>query len=199
MIMRSKNLLTANTFLSSLLAGLCISIGGTAFLSVGGGLIGAVLFSIGLLLVIEMGHDLFTGKVCYAKIANIPSLLLILVGNILSCIIVGSLVAMTRPSVIGFAEEICRNKLSEPWWAVIILGMFCNFMIYYAVANKNPVITVFCVVVFITCGFEHSIANTYYMTVSGLLGSLRGILYILLNISGNTIGGLLIHRLVIRQ
>ena len=39
MIMRSKYLLTANTFLSSLLAGLCISIGGTAFLSVGGGLI----------------------------------------------------------------------------------------------------------------------------------------------------------------
>jgi len=199
MSMRSSNSITTGMFISSLLAGLCISIGGTAFLSVGGGLPGAVLFSIGLLLVIEMGHNLFTGKVCFAEIANIPNLLMILVGNILSCIIVGSLVAMTRPSVIGFAEEICRNKLSEPWWAVIILGMFCNFLIYYAVANKNPVITVFCVVVFITCGFEHSIANTYYMTVSGLLGSLRGILYILLNISGNTIGGLLIHRLVIRQ
>lgn len=186
----------SSKFISSLLAGLCISIGGTAFLSVGGGLPGAILFAIGLLLVIEMGHDLFTGKVCFAKIANIPSLLLILVGNILSCIIVGSLVAMARPSVIGFAEEICRNKLSEPWWAVIILGMLCNILIYYAVANKNPVITVFCVVAFITCGFEHSIANTYYMTVSGLLGSLRGILYILLNIAGNTLGGLLIYRLV---
>ena len=199
MTMRSSNSITTGMFVSSLLAGLCISIGGTAFLSVGGGLPGAILFSIGLLLVIAMGHDLFTGKICFAKISNIPSLLLILVGNILSCIIVGSLVAMTRPSVIGFAEEICRNKLSEPWWAVIILGMFCNFLIYYAVANKNPVITVFCVTAFILCGFEHSIANTYYMTVSGILGSLRGILYILLNIVGNTLGGILICRLVIRQ
>ena len=199
MTMRSSNSITTGIFISSLLAGLCISIGGTAFLSVGGGLPGAILFSIGLLLVIAMGHDLFTGKVCFAKISNIPSLLLILVGNILSCIIVGSLVAMTRPSVIGFAEEICRNKLSEPWWAVIILGMFCNILIYYAVENKNPVITVFCVTAFILCGFEHSIANTYYMTVSGILGSLRGILYILLNIVGNTLGGILICRLVIRQ
>lgn len=194
--MRSSNTIIRGIFISSLLAGLCISIGGTAFLSVGGGLPGAVLFSIGLLLVIEMGHNLYTGKVCFAQIANIPNMILILVGNILSCIVVGSLVAMTRPSVIGFAEEICRKKISEPWWAVIILGMFCNILIYYAVANKKPVITVFCVVAFITCGFEHSIANTYYMTVSGLLGSLRGILYILLNIAGNTIGGLLIHRLV---
>lgn len=198
-MMRSSNTITMGIFISSLLAGLCISIGGTAFLSVGGGLIGAILFSIGLLLVIEMGHNLYTGKVCFAQIANIPNMILILVGNILSCIIVGSLVAMIRPSVIGFAEEICRNKLSEPWWAVIILGMFCNILIYYAVANKKPVITVFCVTAFITCGFEHSIANTYYMTVSGLLGSLRGILYILLNIVGNTIGGLFIYRLVIRQ
>ena len=88
---------------------------------------------------------------------------------------------------------------AELRWAVIILGMFCNFLIFYAVVNKNPVITVFCVVVFITCGFEHSIANTYYMTVSGLLGSLRGILYIMLNVIGNTLGGILICRLVIRQ
>ena len=54
-------------FKSSLLAGLCIAIGGTVFLKVGG-LAGAILFSFGLLTVVHYGYKLYTGTAGFIKL-----------------------------------------------------------------------------------------------------------------------------------
>ena len=47
-----------------------------------------------------------------------------------------------------------------------------------------------CVMVFILCGFEHSVANMYYISVANLL-SLKSLLYILIMILGNSVGSIL--------
>ena len=53
------------TFASAVLAGICIGIGGTVYLSLDNKVIGAVLFTIGLFVICTSGLHLFTGKVCY--------------------------------------------------------------------------------------------------------------------------------------
>ena len=53
-------------FSSAVLAGICIGIGGCAFLSLESKLIGALFFTVGLFTICTFRLDLFTGKVCYA-------------------------------------------------------------------------------------------------------------------------------------
>ena len=53
------------TFVSAILAGLCIGFGGIAFLSIENKVIGALFFTVGLFCVCNFKLHLFTGKVCY--------------------------------------------------------------------------------------------------------------------------------------
>ena len=50
---------------SSVLAGICISLGGAVFLSVENRVFGSALFTVGLFTICTFGLHLFTGKVCY--------------------------------------------------------------------------------------------------------------------------------------
>ena len=53
------------TFVSAVLAGISVGLGGLVFLSVENRVVGAALFTIGLFAVCTFGFHLFTGKVCY--------------------------------------------------------------------------------------------------------------------------------------
>ena len=52
-------------FISGMMAGLAISLGGTVFLSVDSKIIGALAFTVGLFSVCTRGLALYTGRVCY--------------------------------------------------------------------------------------------------------------------------------------
>ena len=52
-------------FFSGCVAGLCIALGGTVFLSSDSKILGAVLFTVGLFTICTFEFSLFTGKVCY--------------------------------------------------------------------------------------------------------------------------------------
>ena len=54
----------AKIFLSALLAGAIVAVGGTAYLSIESGVIGALFFTVGLFVICTRGLHLFTGKVC---------------------------------------------------------------------------------------------------------------------------------------
>ena len=77
-------------FVSSVLAGMCIAMGGTVFLRLkdafpGGNVVGALLFTVGLFVVCTRGYALFTGKACYIfdnPPAYLGKLLLIWLGNL---------------------------------------------------------------------------------------------------------------------
>ena len=53
------------TWLRSVMAGICIAVGGAVNLSVDNKVVGAALFSTGLFTICTLGYYLYTGKVCY--------------------------------------------------------------------------------------------------------------------------------------
>jgi len=181
-----KNAPWFKLFIQSLLAGMCIALGGTVFLRVkdafpAGTAVGAMLFSVGLLVICTRGYALFTGKAC-ALFDNKPSYLfnlaLIWAGNFLGT----GLVAMAeRATVINgiaaAAESLVTAKLQSPPVSLFILGIFCNIFIFISVSGyaKAPHETgkylslILGVTCFILCGTEHCIADMYYFWVSGLM------------------------------
>ena len=53
--------------IQAILSGICISIAATVFLSVGGGVIGSLLFSMGLLIILSFQFKLYTGAIGYVS------------------------------------------------------------------------------------------------------------------------------------
>ena len=79
--------------------------------------------------------------------------------------------------------------------SALIKGIFCGVLMYMAVSiyrdhNKNIAGILFCIPVFILCGFEHSIADMFYFAASGIV-SFKALIFILIIILGNAVGGML--------
>lgn len=182
-----------NTYISAFIAGMCIALGGCCYLSVDNKVLGAFLFSLGLLTICMNEFSLFTGKVCFARtMDDVKHLIIIWIGNFVGCALFGGLIRFAKPQVISKAVEMCDAKLLEGW-RVIPLGILCNVLIYFAVVNyknlydtKKSFLLIMCVMAFILCGFEHCVANMFYFIVAGKFN----IGYLLLNTVGNVIGGL---------
>ena len=189
-------------FLSAILAGICIGIGGTAFLLVDSTIVGAFLFAIGLFVICTSGLHLYTGKVCYCldnPVSYLIDLSVIWTGNLVGTWCVAKLMLLTR-SGFGLAQKaasICETKLSDSVGSVFILAFFCNILIYFAVDGYQNIeheigkyLAVFLgVVVFVLCGFEHCIANMYYFSVAGVWEPHTWFYLIVITI-GNGVGGL---------
>ena len=176
------------TIIKSLAAGFLIGLGGTAYLAIDNKIIASFMFSIGLLVICVEGYYLFTGKVSYTN--NVSFLLIILGCNLFAAFLTGEIIAFTQPKLIPHAIDVCRNKMAEGW-RVIPLGILCNVLIYFAVEGykrRCRELVIMCVMAFILCGFEHSIANTFYFSLANVIAPW----YILLNIIGNAIGGVII-------
>lgn len=178
----------------SILAGICIGIGGCVYLGSEVKWVGAILFAIGLLTVLFYKLDLYTGKVGYFVENPTPSyiiyLLLVIVGNFIGALMVG----LMMPS--AGAEVLVQNKLANfEFLPVLFKGLLCGVLMFIAVdsfrAGKGPIATFFCVPVFILSGFEHSIADMFYFCSAGVF-TLEALVFILVVILGNAIGCLLI-------
>ncbi|HBE15232.1 MAG TPA: formate transporter [Ruminococcaceae bacterium] len=198
---------------SAVLAGIMISFGGAVYLAcvaVEKAQLGAIMFSLGLSVILIMGFLLFTGKTAYLlenKPSYIPYLLTIWLGNILGCMLMGTLVMLAKPNLAETAKTICEAKLTQSWWQTIILGALCGILVYIAVdyfrSDKDKkslpkyILVFTCVPAFILCGFEHSVADMFYFAASSAysLYSVKGIVYILLVSLGNLIGAVAFHML----
>ena len=186
-------------FLSGFAAGILISIGGTVFLSCEIRYIGAILFSVALLCICYKGYSLFTGKIGFIPEKHDKNafsvLLLGLLGNAAATILCGLAIRYAIPSVGDAAEMICTAKLDQSFFSALIRGVFCGILMYLAVSiyrDRNTIAgIVFCIPVFILCGFEHSIADMFYFAASGIV-SAQAFGYIWLIIFGNAIGGMLL-------
>lgn len=189
--------------IKSIFAGIMIGIAGTVYLRVDNNLFGAFLFSIGLLVICMYGMNLFTGKVGYVlinKFNYIYELLITIVGNFIGTFLVARLVLLTRfKSVSDKAIDLVNLKLNDNLLSIFILSILCGILMYIAVNNYKKInneigkysCIFMCVMVFILSGFEHSIANMYYISVANLL-SLKSLLYIFVMLLGNSIGSILI-------
>lgn len=189
--------------IKSIYAGIMIGIAGTAYLRVDNNIVGAFLFSIGLLVICMYGMNLYTGKIGYVlinKLNYIYELLITILGNFIGTFLVARLVLLTRfKSVSDKAVDLVNLKLNDNLLSIFILAVLCGILMYIAVNNYKKInneigkysCIFMCVMVFILSGFEHSIANMYYISVANLL-SLKSLLYILIMILGNSVGSILI-------
>ena len=190
-------------FVSGMLAGVCIAIGGTVFLSLDNKVLGAFLFTAGLFTICTQGLHLFTGKVCYifekdkSYALDIPFIWL---GNLAGTWGTAQMVRCTRigAALAEKAAGLCETKLGDSLISIFLLAIFCNILIYIAVEGFNKIphevgkylALFFGVVVFILCGFEHCVANMYYFPAAGMWSG-KTLLYLLVMTLGNTAGGVL--------
>ena len=196
-------ILIKNAFLNSLLAGVFISIGGTVFISLakdGNKLAGAILFAVALLSICMLGLFLFTGKVGYMVEDHSKNAVLALIaglaGNFIGATLFGVLLSFALPNVHEYAKGMCETKLSLNLGGVFLLAFMCGILMYtavhiYKIHNKSVAGILFCVPVFILCGFEHSIADMFYFAVARAF-TLKYALFILIVVIGNALGGMLI-------
>lgn len=174
------------------LAGIAISIGGCVYLACDVKWVGAVLFSVGLLTVVAFRLDLYTGKVGYA-VENPPSywkdILVIIVGNFLGCLLVGLMMPYDA------AVDAVDAKLRTEWYSVVFKGVMCGVLMFIAVdfhRQRGSFLAIFlCVPAFILAGFEHSIADMFYVCSAGAF-SLGSLAFILLVLLGNAIGCMIV-------
>lgn len=195
--------------------GFCISIGAMVYLSLENKIIGAFLFSIGLLSILTFQFNLYTGKI--GQIINnvdnpsyLIEVLLTWIGNFLGTALLGITIHNT-----GFIDKTVGNTTIRDTVAVMInnkansnpsdaffFAILCGILMFIAVEGYKYYIgkdkdflafAVMClpVMTFILSGFNHSIADMAYIFINGVITS--EILGYLLTVSiGNFIGGLLI-------
>lgn len=192
-----------NILFKGIYAGIMIGIGGTVYLSISNSIIGAIFFSVGLLTICIYKMNLYTGMIGYIienKLNYIVTLLLTLIGNFIGTMITSLLVLNTRIANLSVrAKEISAIKINDNYLSIFILSIFCGMLMYIAVntfkKEKDSIVrylAIFiCVIVFILSGFEHCIANMYYISLAKLW-SLKAVLSMLIMILGNSVGSIFI-------
>ena len=189
--------------ISGILAGLLIGIGGYAFLLARTRSISALpefLFSIALLTICTFQFSLYTGKICYLfdnfNWKYLCELLMMLIGNLIGAALMGTMFYFCNSEI--DISIFMKNKLVN-WYIVLLKSIGCGVLVYIAVEafNKSKniltgvLLLIMSVMTFMICGFEHSIADIFY-TFASWTCNIKIILFILLVIAGNTIGGLII-------
>lgn len=195
-----------SVFAKSVISGILIGTGGIVYLSVENKYLGAFLFSLGLFTIIQSGFSLYTGKVGYIPekpLAYIKEVAVTLLGNICGTAFTAGAVLLTHlnSSIHEKAVTVMNTKMADSLLSQIILGFFCGMLMYIAVENSricrkkghdtSAVFgTVLPVMVFILCGFNHSVADCFYLFAA--YPCLKGALYILTVALGNAFGGMTI-------
>ncbi len=188
----------------SIYSGLCIGLGGTAYLSCDNKVLGSFLFGLGLFTILNFGFNLFTGKVGYF-VKNKPCywgfLGIVWLGNFIGTFLFARMIALTRygAALQAKASALCLVKDGDSIASLLILGIFCGMLMFIAadgfksIENQiGKVVVVFLpVMVFILSGFEHCIADMFYFSLAGDISSLM-LKSLLVITVGNSIGGGLI-------
>jgi formate transporter len=186
-------------------------------------LLGGLAFSLGLLLVVVAGAELFTGNNLIAMAwagghVSTGELLrnwaLVGAANAVGAFGLAWLVwmsghtAMNGGAVARTAIGIATAKAQLPLGEAFFRGVLCNVLVCMAVwmcfAGRSvvdkAVAVVFPITAFVAAGFEHSIANLYLVPLGWLLGApidaTQALLRLAVVIAGNIFGGSVLVALV---
>lgn len=190
-----------STFTLAVMAGVFIALGAVFFtyvihdstLSVGlTKLIGGFVFSLGLILVIITGAELFTGnnlivmavisrKITLGQLLNNWGI--VFTGNFVGSLIVVFLILLTGMWTAGNASvgvtalAIADAKVDLTFWQALSKGILCNILVCLAVylcfsgrsVTDKILAILFPITAFVALGFEHSVANMYFIPAGLLL------------------------------
>lgn len=147
-----------------------------------GKIAGALIFPAGLAMVVVAGSELFTGNCLMVTallsreigpLRLLKNWLFVFIGNFIGALLVALIVTSSgvldpiSDSVVATASA----KVSMGFPVAMLRGVLCNFLVCIAVWMAFGAKTVggkiaavfFPVLLFVLCGFEHSVANMYYV------------------------------------
>ena len=211
-------------FVSAMLAGLFIGLGYRGYLIVSGimadaavgKVVGALLFPVGLLLVLIAGADLFTGNTLVTmawykkeiKLGDVAkNLSIVWLGNLVGALFLVVLVYYSNTFTGSIAEgvmHLAEKKVHLNMVELLTRSTLCNILVaitvYMSYAAKDVtgkvIISYIPIWLFVITGFEHCVANMFVLPMGYLLGADLTIGQIMANIIpvtiGNIIGGMLV-------
>lgn len=197
-------------WISSIMAGIFIAMGAMVYLAIPNTIVASLFFSTGILLVLNLHNMLFTRvwpMTVYNRTYRPVDSVIAWIGNGIGTIIVAVLIHFTRfeKGILEKIEGIGNTKLSDTPVSLLILGVFCAMFVAFAVfvggikQKQGSFAQIFYVWLFITafvfCGFEHIVADMYYLTVYFLNfgGEILDLIKVLVCVTvGNMAGGALI-------
>jgi formate/nitrite transporter len=154
--------------------------------------LGGFVFSLGLVLVVVAGAELFTGNnlLVIARAQGLISTVdvvrnwtIVLFGNLIGAVGLALIVWLSDHATMNdgaIAHEylkIATGKASLPFWTAFFRGVLCNVLVclgvWMAMAGRSVTDKVAALVLpisaFIAAGFEHSVANLYFFSMALLL------------------------------
>lgn len=163
----------------SFLAGIAISLGCIANLSVENPYIGALLFTFGLASTVVLGFDLLTGKMGN----KVPFLYLVAVGffNLCGCATVSSLYvdsSMYNPEAL---QQVLGYRNSINWLALSLGATGCGFIVsssIQAAKRGNWIVMLLGIPLFILTGMLHCVADMFYYSCAATAGLFTGRMFI---------------------
>ena len=185
--------------IKAFLAGMFIAFGGLGSQVINSAtctsFMGAFVFPVGLILVICTGSELFTGDCLMAMavtdkkislLSMVKTLILVYIGNFIGSLFVvflsfgGNMQGMFEGRLGEAMIKTASTKGSLSPGVSFEKGILCNILVCAAVliAIKTKEITgkmlaaYFPVMLFVLCGFEHSIANMYFIPMGQLLSGI---------------------------
>jgi formate/nitrite transporter len=155
-------------------------------------LLGGLAFSLGLVLVICAGAELFTGNTLAVmawasrRVSTrelLAALGIVYAANFAGALLTVGLMYATRQWDLGGAQigatalAIAASKVNLGFGQAVALGVMCNVLVALAVwlslgvrsLGAKVVAIVFPITAFVAAGFEHSIANMYFIPMGLLL------------------------------
>ncbi len=149
-------------------------------------LISGLIFPAGLILVLMAGAELFTGNnlmilaLCERKISLaqlLRSWVVVYAGNLVGSVLIAILISWSGQlnytgGLLGAVTiKAAVGKVALPFCSAVVLGVLCNWLVCLAVCTsfgaKDGISKAVCVFfpiwTFVASGFEHSVANMYYI------------------------------------
>ena len=151
----------------------------------------AVVFPVGLMMVILLGAELFTGDCLMAMCVSagknsikdvVRVLVMVYCGNFVGASLLAVLIAMSgqldySAGMLGaYTIKVAVGKAGISFSKAVVSGILCNILVCAAVlmalcakdVTGKLLASFFTIMLFVTAGFEHCVANMYYIT-AGLL------------------------------
>ena len=177
-------------------------------------MLSGLVFSAGLVMVVLGRAELFTGNslmltgVLSGRI-KVSQMLrnwgLVYLGNFIGAMLVvlmawgGGVFAGGNSAVGAMLGVIAINKIHIEFFPAILLGILCNFLVCMAVwlafsaktLQGKVLAIIFPITVFIICGFEHSIANMFYIPAGWFAAGCFDFWMIFANLIPVTIGNII--------
>jgi formate transporter len=192
-----------NTLYLAILAGMYIAFGAlfASVISVGMPgvwpygmmkLLQGLVFSMGLILVVVGGAELFTGNalmvMAWARrnitlVSLLKNWIIVYFGNFLGSLLVVLFVLLSKEYLVSGGKlgelmlSVANAKVHYGFVQALVLGILCNIMVCLAVwltysgktTTDKILAIIFPITFFIAAGFEHSVANMYIIPLGILL------------------------------